>query len=453
MSKTLILGFGREGKSTYKHLRKSEPTSLLTIADKNPNVAADEIFNGDTNLNFKLGDDYLQNLDEYDCIIKSPGISLKDFPDLMNDKRITSQTDLFLREFSKQIIGITGTKGKSTTSSLIYHILKKQSDNVILVGNIGVPPFDLYDKINENTKIVCELSSHQLQHIQVSPHIAVLLNIYPEHLDHYNSYEAYQQSKWNITRCQNNEDFLVFNADHELLNELWKHAEIIRKTYAFSMSTPQKQGCYIRENWIYFNEKKYYDCSTSRHLKGEHNLLNIMAAINVCKICNVDDELIRAGIADFKGLPHRLECVGTFQGILFYNDSISTIPEATIAAIRSLENVQTLILGGFDRGIDYSKLVDFLIQKPIKNIIFIGEAGKRIKRQIMEDPHLESGSMNFYDAENYDDVVDLAFKVTEKNQICLLSPAAASYDMFKNFEYRGECYKLRIRNDELRTKN
>jgi UDP-N-acetylmuramoylalanine--D-glutamate ligase len=456
MPNILILGFGKEGKSTYKHLRKSNPTGLLTIADQNPNIAQDEILKNDSNLNFKLGDDYLQNLDEYDVIIKSPGISLKNFPELMNDERtaksstklITSQTDLFLQEFSRQIIGITGTKGKSTTASLIYHILKKQSDNVILVGNIGIPPFDLYDKINENTKIVYELSSHQLQHIQASPHIAVLLNIYQEHLDHYNSYEEYQQSKWNITRYQNDDDFFVFNADHELLNELWNYVGITRKTYTFSASKPQKQGCYIHENRIYFNGKKFYDCTAPRYLKGEHNLLNIMAAINVCKICGVDDETIRSGIADFKGLPHRLEYVGTYHDITFYNDSISTIPEATIAATKSLENVQTLILGGFDRGIDYSRLVDFLIQHPIKNIIFVGEAGERISNlwinQILENPQLQSDSTNFFDAKNYDEVVDLAFKITEKNRICLLSPAASSYDMFENFEHRGDYYKQKI---------
>ncbi|MDR0437134.1 MAG: UDP-N-acetylmuramoyl-L-alanine--D-glutamate ligase [Bacteroidales bacterium] len=458
MSKILILGFGREGKSTYKHLRKSDPTGILTIADKNPDIVNDEIFNcgrdarpcvsTDPNVVFKLGDDYLQNLDEFDVIIKSPGISLKNFPELMNDERITSQTDLFLQEFHNQIIGVTGTKGKSTTTALIYHILKKQSDNVILVGNIGIPPFDLYEKIDESTKIVAELSSHQLQHVQVSPHVAVLLNIYQEHLDHYNTYEEYQQSKWNITRYQNDDDFFVFDADHELLNELWNYVGITRKTYTFSASKPQKQGCYIQNNWVYFNGEKFYDCSEPRYLKGEHNLLNIMAAINVCKICGVNDDIIRSGIADFKGLPHRLEYVGTYHGITFYNDSISTIPEATIAAVKSLKNVQTLILGGFDRGIEYSPLVDFLIQNPIKNIIFIGEAGQRISNllinKILDNPQLQSNSLNFFDAKNYDEVVNLAFKITEKNHVCLLSPAASSYDMFTNFEHRGDCFKDRI---------
>ena len=459
MSKILILGFGREGKSTYKHLRKSNPTGILTIADKNPNIINDEIFNctdgacpvsTDPNVIFKLGDDYLQNLDEYDIIIKSPGISLKDFPEL-DESRITSQTDLLLQEYHKQIIGITGTKGKSTTTSLIYHILKKHSENVILVGNIGIPPFDLYEKIDENTKIVSELSSYQLQYIQAAPHIAVLLNIYQDHLEHYNSYEEYQQSKWNITRYQNEDDFFVFNADHELLNELWNYVGITRKTYTFSASEPQKQGCYIHDNWIYFNGEKFYDCSEPRYLKGDHNLLNIMAAINVCKICGVDDEIIRSGIADFKGLPHRLECVGTYHGITFYNDSISTIPEAAIAAIKSLENVQTLILGGYDKGIDYSHLVDYLIEHPVKNIIFVGAAGQRISNiwvnRIVENPHLQSDSTHFFDAKNYDEVVSLAFKITEKNHICLLSPAAASFDMFKNFEERGNYFKEKIENN------
>jgi len=447
MSKILILGFGREGKSTYNHLRKSDPTRVLTIADKNPDIVFD-----DPNVIFKLGDDYMQNLDEYDVIIKSPGVSLKDFPDLLTDERITSQTDLFLQEFGKQIIGITGTKGKSTTTALVYHILKKQSDNVILVGNIGIPPLDLYEKIDENTKIVAELSSHQLQCSTASPHISVLLNIYQDHLDHYNSYEEYQQCKWNLTRYQNEDDFFIFDADHELVSELWNFAELTRKTYTFSASTPQKQGCYLADNWIYFNGEKFYDCSESRYLKGDHNLLNIMAAINVCKICNIDDDIIRSGIADFKGLPHRLELVGTYNDITFYNDSISTIPEASIAALKSLENVQTLILGGFDRGIDYLPLVDFLLENPVKNLIFVGEAGKRISSifvtKILENPELQSHSADFFDAKNYDEVVDLAFKITAKNSVCLLSPAASSYDMFRNFEYRGNYYKEKIASND-----
>jgi UDP-N-acetylmuramoylalanine--D-glutamate ligase len=278
----------------------------------------------------------------------------------------------------------------------------------------------------------------------VSPHIAVLLNIYQEHLDHYNTYEDYQQSKWNITSHQNEDDYFIYNADHALLNKCWNNAEIHREIYTFSALTPQKQGCYIHENWIYFNSEKIYDCSTPRYLKGEHNLLNIMAAINVCKICGVDDTLIRNGIADFKGLPHRLEYVGTVHDIIFYNDSISTIPEATIAAIKALEHVQTLILGGFDRGIDYLPLLEFLINNPIPSIIFIGEAGRRMKRLLIERLQEDRGGMNFYDAQNYDEIVDIAFKVTPKNHICLLSPAASSYDMFKNFEYRGDYFKEKV---------
>ncbi|GHU85589.1 UDP-N-acetylmuramoylalanine--D-glutamate ligase [Bacteroidia bacterium] len=455
--KIVILGFGREGQSSYKYLRNILGDSLLTIADVNENVKNNDLLSNDEHLNFILGENYLDKVSDFDVIIKSPGISLKNHQSLKNSGKITSQSDIFLQKYSSQIIGITGTKGKSTTSSLIYHIIKKHTDNVLLVGNIGLPPLDFVDKIDNKTHIVYELSSHQLEFIQKSPHIAILLNIFQEHLDHYNSYEDYQAAKWNITDKQTENDIFIMNADEDLLNMWWIKANITRRLLTVSLFKNNK-NCFVENNKIFFSNEFIYDLNDKRNLPGNHNIYNIMTAICACKSIDIPNKIIVNAINDFKPLPHRIEYVGNFKGIDFYNDSISTIPEAAIAAIKTVKNVETLILGGFDRGIDYSILIDYLYENPVKNVIFIGNAGKRMRNIWVEKIIAENmfsmqkndttddikNSVNFFDANNYEVVVALAYKHTAAGKSCLLSPAAASYDMFKNFEERGNFFKQQI---------
>ncbi|CAF3375749.1 unnamed protein product [Rotaria sp. Silwood1] len=437
----LILGFGREGQSTYRTIRKFLPDRTVSIADRNMNLIDNQQLANDPKVVLRLGDNYLEDLSEYDLIIKTPGISLKHHPKLANDPRISSQADLFLSVFSSQTIGITGTKGKSTTTSLIYHIVQKYTTNVVLVGNIGIPPFDMIDQITSETLIVYELSSHQLQFIRQAPRISVLLNIFQEHLDYYCSYEQYQQSKLNIVRFQNENDFVIYNADNAIITDFLADFKDPRKRVALSVTQQLKDGFYIMNNQIFIAEQGhsvlFYDANGRKTLMGDHNLFNMMAAAAVCRILTVPDDTIQEGFNDFKSLPHRLEYVGNFWGIHFYNDSISTIPETTIAALKTIQNVDTLILGGFDRGIDYSSLIEFIYQHPIPNLIFIGSAGKRMHeafdKNLLPENHL-------YITKTYAEVVDIAFKVTRVGKTCLLSPAAASYDMFTNFEERGTTF-------------
>ncbi len=442
--KVLILGFGKEGKSTYNFLRKQYPEQLFTIADKDPNLLDKVSFGTDTDLKFNLGVNYLYNLNDFDIIIKTPGISVLDFKEPLPDKsKISSQTDLFLRMYSKQVIGITGTKGKSTTTSLIYHILKKHKpNNVLLVGNIGFPPFDQLIDINDETIIVFELSSHQLENITVAPHISILLNLYQEHLDHYHSYIDYQLAKCNIAFHQQKDDYFINNIDNETLQNILATNTINSHIYHFSLKQEVSLGTFIKDNHICFDNgtkySKIYDISNPRHLVGNHNLLNIMAAINVCKIIGVKNELIVDGINTFKGLEHRLEFVGVFNDVEYYNDSIATIPEATMEAVKSLSRVNTLLIGGFDRGIDYSEFAKFLTTTLVGHLIFIGEAGCRIYSLIDKS---KNKRQKYIVAKNFDEAVERAVLVTCKGMICLLSPAAASYDEFKNFEERGKRFK------------
>lgn len=446
----LILGYGREGKETYKLFRKLCPDQQFTIADSDEKVRINnEELQLDIYLNFILGNQYLMSLDDFDLIVKSPGISLKDIPYSINYKKITSQTDLFLKIYSNQVVGITGTKGKSTTTSLIYHILKTAKTDTLLVGNIGIPPFSIIDSVTENTIIVCELSSHQLEYLSVAPHISVLLNIYEEHLDHYKSYKEYQKAKLNIFKFQKKNDFAIYNNDDVLIKEHLSKNDYNQNFYSFSIKNNNSKGCSLINERIIFSDENGSNgfCSISdiQNLKGKHNILNVMAAICASKIIGINKEQIIESIRTFKGLEHRIEYVGMYDGIHFYNDSISTIPQATIQAVEALENVNTLILGGFDRGINYNEFIQFLITSTVENLVFIADAGKRML-DIYNSVSGQNDSQKTYFVTSLEDAVNIAKQKTKKNSCCLLSPAAASYGMFKNFEDRGTQFKKLVKN-------
>jgi len=434
--KIAILGFGREGFSTYKLIRSLLSDLPLVILDKNMAVAENSILKNDAHCNINAGSDYLKQLTDYDIIIKSPGISYKELSKQDLNGRITSQTNLFLSCFASQTVGVTGTKGKSTTSSLIVHILKSAQKNAVFVGNIGIPPFDEIHKIKKDSIIVYEMSSHQLEDVTHAPHIAVLLNIFQEHLDHYESYEDYQKAKFNIALYQKAEDFFIFNADNTAVSELNKRYVLKSKILPVSKNLSTGVGCLLNDENIVIKINKdafKYSTNFKRQLQGTHNLLNIAVACMVSKILNIADDILFTAIANFKGLPHRLAYLGCFENKHFYNDSIATIPEAAIEAIKTLKNINTLITGGFDRGIDYDDYIDFLMKSEVKNIVFTGCAGERMFKLIDNQKHKPSCCY----IEKFDNAVKKAIQITGQNNICLLSPAAASYNEFKNFEERG----------------
>jgi len=442
-----LLGFGREGRSTYKLLRKVFPQKSFTIIDENDAVRNDEILKNDPNLQFISGKDCMQAIDNYDAAIKSPGIPSNTLPTELKKVHLTSQTDIFLQCYGHQSIGITGTKGKSTTSSLVFHILKNAGVNTLLVGNIGIPPFDCVDDIGPDTLIVLELSSHQLEYISHAPHIAVFLNLFQEHLDHYYTYHEYQSAKFNIGKYQGAADYFLYNKDNETITQLLeKSAELETQSIAFSLEPKAKTELKIDNQFIelHYGRRiiKLYDTSPGQPLKGHHNLYNIMAAGAACYLSGISTIQISSGIRSFNGLEHRIELVGNYAGILWYNDSIATIPEATIEAVKTLQIVDTVILGGFDRGIEYDILYPFLNTSGIKNVIFVGEAGMRMMKEFNA---YGINNLNLFTANDYKKVVSIASEVTGKGKICLLSPAAASYDMFKNFEERGNIYKKNVR--------
>ena len=410
--KILILGFGREGKSTLAFLNRELPDAEIAIADINP-IEDESVVKYTT----FTGPEYLNCCKDYNVIIKAPGVSIKnDLPDSEKAK-ITSQTDLFLQAYRNQTIGITGTKGKSTTSSLIYHILQETGKKSVLVGNIGKPCFDFLDEITPETIVVFEISAHQLEYVKASPHYAILLNIYEEHFDHYATPEDYYSAKKNIFRLQQTGDLLVYG-------DIFQHTTQAELDAVPSFKIDIEKTEVIPKNQI------------KTTLLGEHNLKNIEAAAAVAYALRIDGEAFLNAVASFQGLPHRLQYVGTFRGIKFYNDSIATAQEATINAVKAVGDVDTLILGGMDRGLDYHPLVDFLKHSNVRNILLLPDTGEKIAQIFAEDRYVQG----LIHVKNMEEAVKMAYDVTNPSQSCLLSPAAASYGFYKDFQERGEDY-------------
>ena len=404
----LIAGFGREGKSTLRFLQKYMPEAIVGIADRNESAFQDV---DKERYSLYFGDDYLKASSDYDVVIKTPGISVKDVA--IDFSKITSQTDLFLEAFHSQVIGITGTKGKSTTSTLIYHLLKESGNDVILAGNIGIPILDCVDDINERTIVVYELSAHQLQFINKSPRVGILLNVFEEHLDHFGTFEKYKEAKINVLRYMSDDDVAVVN------NNLYK------STVAH---------CIDFENADFDD----YDINWDEiPLLGEHNRRNVKAALCACKSFGLSLENMIPHLYTFKSLEHRQEFVGIFKGVKFYNDSISTIPQATIAALKTIKNVNFLLLGGFDRGIDYEPLVTYLKENTLPYILITGQAGQTIKTKL----HAAGYNGNILEYTDMQSAFEIIRGQAKSGDVCLLSPAAASYDRYKNFEERGRVFK------------
>lgn len=405
--KILILGFAREGQAVLDYYQKHFPNIQVDTADQ------------------KDGENYLEKLKDYDVIIKSPGIPY--LPEIKKAKEagkiITSATQIFFDLFKGIIIGVTGTKGKSTTSSLIYEVLKTGGVDVYLIGNIGKPALKYLDQLSNDSVVVYELSSFMLEGLDKSPHIAVITNLYPEHLDHHESFEDYVKSKSNIAKYQIEKDYLIYNEDN---------AEVI----SIAKTSKAQKIPYGRQEAV--NRKG--------NLLGEHNLLNTIPAILIGGLFNIPQEKISEAIANFKPLPHRLEFVGEFKRVKFYNDSLATIPQATIEALNALgEDVETLIVGGFDRGIDYSVLGEAIAQSQVKNLILFPDTGEKIWDTVklkIENPQLK---IQKFHTSNMKEAVEFAFKHTSPDKIVLLSPASSSFNLFKDYADRGEQFKEAIR--------
>ena len=406
--KILIAGYGREGQSAERLIKRLVPEAEYTIATQ----VEKGKWKGE---NGEWHEDW-----PFDMVIKSPGIP--NFQFSIFNFQLTSLTDLFLQVYGDKTIGVTGTKGKSTTASLIHHLLPGS----ILAGNIGIPLFDILDELKEESLVVAELSCHQLENIHRGPHVAVLLNLFQEHLDHYEDYMGYKMAKMQIALKQREGDHFFYCTDNAELDSLVKSYELRVKSCLHPYSI----------NEVGEEERELLEACP---LEGEHNRSNALVACRVASLLGAPAS--RRQLSSFQGLRHRMEKVGCYKGITWYDDSISTIPAAAIAAVKALGRVDTLILGGFDRGIDYTPLVDFLREHPIKNLVFVGQAGRRIHSLLTTD----HWTLTTLVEDDYTKIVPWCAEHTEQGGVVLLSPAAASYDAFKNFEHRGDFFAEQIK--------
>ncbi|HVF69192.1 MAG TPA: UDP-N-acetylmuramoyl-L-alanine--D-glutamate ligase, partial [Xanthomonadales bacterium] len=442
-----VLGLGIEGISTIKFL-KSVGANISVLDKREKGEIEGEFLVTSESLGAKLvfGDKYLDELSGFDVIVRTPGFRRYNSDLLEAEKKgvkITSLTKIFFDLCPCPIIGVTGTKGKGTTVSLIYEMLKAAGRDVYLGGNIGTPPLDFLDKLSKDSIVVLELSSFQLQDLDKSPHIAIMLMTTSEHLDHHKDISEYVDAKRNILKHQTKDDFATVNRDYPASNESDIYSE--GKVFYVSRERAGRNGSFVRDNALWMqidsNEKKIVDIEDIL-LPGKHNLENVAAASLAAHLEGVSREQMVTVLKSFKGLEHRLELVRELGGVKYYDDSFSTTPETAIAAIEAFTQPEILILGGSSKNSDFTDLGKVISDKKnIKAIIGIGDEWWEIKSKIKDQ---KSNILMVEDATNMKTVVAAASKIAHPGDVVLLSPACASFGMFKNYKARGEQFKNEV---------
>lgn len=403
-----LAGFGQEGRVSYDYWNRDGNT--LTVVDERNTIEGLPV-----GVSTITGDDAFSRLSDFDLIIRSPGINPHKLP--YGDK-VWSATNEFFAKCPAPIIGVTGTKGKGTTSSFIASILKAADKTVHLVGNIGTPALAKLGEITADDIIVYELSSFQLWDAQRSPHVAVVLMIEPDHLDVHDDMDDYVSAKANIVRFQTESDITVFNAQNELSSSIASYTGGQRVEYPFDIG-------HMAESVL---------------LPGKHNIDNASAAVAAVREYVTDEDVIMQGLSDFTGLPHRLKFVAEKQGVKYYDDSIATTPGSAIAALASFEEPKVIILGGHDKGADYSELIESC-ERTSSTVIAVGANGPRIAELCRE--------LNVACVEEQGDmpsIVARAAQTAGPGSVVILSPAAASFDMFKSYADRGDQFIAAVTN-------
>ena len=392
---------------------------------------------------FSFGENNLAKLNGFDLIFRSPSCmptrkELKQAED--SGAIVTSEIEMLMEIAPCKIVGITGSDGKTTTSTLIYEILKEAGYNVYLGGNIGTPLFTKLNDILPEDIIVLELSSFQLMNMTVSPDIAVITNITPNHLNLHSSYEEYIEAKKNIFRSQDENGILVLNYDNEITRECKQDAN--GKVVYFSSKEKLDNGIIVDNDIIKECEdklRKHIVNTKDINLKGMHNYENICAAYAATKTL-VDTETALKAIKEFKGVEHRLEFIKEINGVKWYNDSIGTSPTRTIAGLNSFEEDIILIAGGYDKNLDYEPLAKPIVDK-VNGLILIGQTAEKIYEVVNKKLQEENKDLDIYICDEFSQTVQIANKIAKPGQIVLFSPASASFDMFENYAQRGKKFK------------
>lgn len=425
--KIAIAGYGLEGESNYRHFA-SYPENEITIVDENyPSRALPD---GVATI---IGDKAFEKLQDFDLVVRTAGLSPRK---IKTNGKIWSATNEFFSKCPVPIIGVTGTKGKGTTSSLIASILQASGKKVWLVGNIGKAAIETLSSIDPEDIVIYEMSSFQLWDIEYSPHIAVVLPIEPDHLNVHIDFEDYVNAKSNIRRYQKDGDICVYHPTNPYSKKIAEATDQGRELrYAI-----RDDGCAYVDGDNFCMNGENICLLDSLRLIGGHNRENACAAITVAKLIGVSNETIEKGIKLFDGLPHRLELVRELDGVKYYNDSFSSAPGATIAAIKSFDQPEILILGGIDKGADFSGLAaEINTRNNIKKILVIGEIREKLANIIRsQNPNI---NIEITDLNKLQPIVLQARSYAESGDVVVLSPACASFDMFRDFYDRGDQFR------------
>lgn len=483
--KVALIGISKSNIALAKFLYP-QGVKKFVFCDKNENVDVKGLrFLSPCEFELKIGDNYLKNLSLFDIIFVSPGIDRNQKEIVDAQKRgsiVSSEIEIFFENCPAKIIGVTGTNGKSTTVTLIGELLKKGKKNVWVGGNLGEPLVDKLDKIKKDDLVVLELSSFQLENLKVSPHISVVLNLTEDHIDRHLSMKNYIDAKANIVRYQNRDDLAILNFDDK---EVLKYKDLTKgKVVFFALQDIQglltstgvadffnlrrledslldklkfvipkrrvsrdiKECVFLKEDVIYYREGGILGKICSRSdikLIGEHNLYNVMASLAVALNFGIKKDDIVSVIKKFKGLEHRIEFVAEKKSIKFYNDSKATTPESTIAAAKCFPGPNLMIiLGGYDKKNDFTQLASELSKQKVSRIVLIGKTAQKIDWAVKKQRYYKP---DVHFCSSLKEAVEKSFALSKKGDVVLLSPACASYDMFKNFEERGRVFKKLVR--------
>jgi UDP-N-acetylmuramoylalanine--D-glutamate ligase len=433
--KIAILGYGTQGQSAYEYWRKGND---ITICDAT-------VIESPGNVELISGPDYLKNLDQYDLIVRSPSIHPRDIV-AANDETISQKVTTVTNEFmrvcpSKNVIGVTGTKGKGTTSTLITKMLEAAGKKVHLGGNIGIPPLELLkNDIQPDDWVVLELANFQLIDLQYSPHIAVGVMVVPEHLNWHADFDEYVASKQNLFKYQTVHDLAVYNRNNVHSEQLASVSPAPKLSYEVPSpgADPRElSGAYVKDDVVFVNNTKV--CTTSEPaLLGRHNLENICAAcLAVWDIVEGDITALREVITTFSGLEHRLEFVRELNGVRYYDDSFGTTPETSIVAMQAFQGPKVMILGGSDKGVPFDDLAQVAATSNVKHAIVIGDVADNIV-QALHNAGFESITTGL---RTMRDIVVAAQQQATPGDTVLLSTGTASFGLFNDYKDRGDQFK------------
>ena len=434
--KIALIGFGLEAKSAYDYFKGIDQNITFEIYDENSKSKI-ELPNG---VKF-FGDFHDFSKIQADLIVRTPAVNPSRLP---KSAKITSVTNLFFEKCPAPIIGVTGSKGKGTVSSFIAEILRAAGLKVYLVGNIGLPALNELSEIQKDDAVIYELSSFQLWDAQKSPHIAVLNNLEVDHLDVHDGFEDYVAAKMNIAKNQTENDFFIFNAENPIV---LKNVENLKNQLKAELQPFQDYNlAHIQENHFLWGDEVLFETNILK-IPGEHNQKNACAAMIatfdfLCEKGFENEEIFdfwREGLSKFAGLPHRLKFVREFEGVRFYDDSIATTPGSAIAALNSFKKPKILILGGSNKGADLSELIKKITKMPeqeLRKVILMGAESEKLAQKLISSRF--ERFINLGAKTNMQEVVKTAFENAKSGDVVILSPAHASFDMFKSYIDRGE---------------